>query len=166
MSICFYTATGELLDAEQVSLGSDYHVRLADSEASPVNGVLQVEETAGMMTIKGDGFEIPFSKETGLISNATSKGQVIIEKGPFLHLDINLNHLTGAEVRKSARKFLTSDSDWKKQSLTYTRKEGAVEVALSGFYQDVQTGYPDPDISRRGNECQLCRCGTAKRLPA
>ena len=126
-------------DAEQVSLGSDYHVRLADSEASPVNGVLQVEETAGMMTIKGDGFEIPFSKETGLISNATSKGQVIIEKGPFLHLDINLNHLTGAEVRKSARKFLTSDSDWKKQSLTYTRKEGAVEVALSGFYQDVQT---------------------------
>lgn len=128
LSICFYTATGELLDAEQVSLGSDYHVRLADSEASPVNGVLQVEETAGMMTIKGDGFEIPFSKETGLISNATSKGQVIIEKGPFLHLDINLNHLTGAEVRKSARKFLTSDSDWKKQSLTYTRKEGAVEV--------------------------------------
>lgn len=74
LSICFYTATGELLDAEQVSLGSDYHVRLADSEASPVNGVLQVEETAGMMTIKGDGFEIPFSKETGLISNATSKG--------------------------------------------------------------------------------------------
>ena len=139
LSICFYTATGELLDAEQVSLGSDYHVRLAGSEASPVNGVLQVEETAGMMTIKGDGFEIPFSKETGLISNATSKGQVIIEKGPFLHLDINLNHLTGAEVRKSARKFLTSDSDWKKQSLTYTRKEGAVEVALSGFYQDVQT---------------------------
>ena len=139
LSICFYTATGELLDAEQVSLGSDYHVRLADSEASPVNGVLLVEETAGMMTIKGDGFEIPFSKETGLICNATSKGQVIIEKGPFLHLDINLNHLTGAEVRKSARKFLTSDSDWKKQSLTYTRKEGAVEVALSGFYQDVQT---------------------------
>lgn len=139
LSICFYTATSELLDAEQVSLGSDYHVRLADSEASPVNGVLLVEETAGMMTIKGDGFEIPFSKETGLICNATSKGQVIIEKGPFLHLDINLNHLTGAEVRKSARKFLTSDSDWKKQSLTYTRKEGAVEVALSGFYQDVQT---------------------------
>ena len=91
LSICFYTATGELLDAEQVSLGSDYHVRLADSEASPVNGVLLVEETAGMMTIKGDGFEIPFSKETGLICNATSKGQVIIEKGPFLHLDINLN---------------------------------------------------------------------------
>ena len=166
LSICFYTATGELLDAEQVSLGSDYHVRLADSEASPVNGVLLVEETAGMMTIKGDGFEIPFSKETGLICNATSKGQVIIEKGPFLHLDINLNHLTGAEVRKSARKFLTSDSDWKKQSLTYTRKEGSGGSRPLRLLSGCANGYPDPDISRRGNECQLCRCGTAERISA
>lgn len=139
LSIRFYTAAGELLDAEQVSLGSDNLLCPAGSKASPVNGALQVEETASMITVKGDGFEIPFSKETGLIRNATSKGQVIIEEGPFLHLDINLNHLTGAEVRKSAQKFLTSDSDWRKQSLTYTRKEGAVEVALSGSYKDVQT---------------------------
>lgn len=137
--IRFYTATGELLDVEQISLGNGRRLCLADSKASPVNDGLQVEEAFGMITVKGNGFEIPFSKETGLICNATSKGQVIIEKGPFLHLDINLNHLTGAEVRKSAQKFLTSDSDWKKQSLTYTRKEGAVEVALSGSYKDVQT---------------------------
>jgi len=137
LSVRFYTATGELLDAEQVSLGCDNHIYLTDLKSSPANGVLQVEETADMITVKGNGFEIPFSKETGLICNATSKGQVIIEKGPFLHLDINLNHLTGAEVRKSAQKFLTSDSDWKKRGLTYTRKEGVVEVALSGSYKDV-----------------------------
>lgn len=139
LSVRFYTATGELLDAEQVSLGCDNHIYLTDSKSSPANGVLRVEETADMITVKGNGFEIPFSKETGLICNATSKGQVIIEKGPFLHLDINLNHLTGAEVRKSAQKFLTSDSDWKKRGLTYTRKEDVVEVALSGSYKDVQT---------------------------
>ena len=133
--VSFYTATGELIDREQVKLGNE-PVRLLDARREQP---LDVEETAELICIKGTDFEIPFSKETGLIRNATSKGQVIIEKGPFLHLDINLNHLTGAEVRKSARKFLTSDSDWKKQSLTYTRKEGAVEVALSGFYQDVQT---------------------------
>lgn len=133
--VSFYTATGELIDREQVKLGNE-PVRLLDARREQP---LDVEETAELICIKGTDFEIPFSKETGLIRNATSKGQVIIEKGPFLHLDINLNHLTGAEVRKSARKFLASDSDWKKQSLTYTRKEGAVEVALSGFYQDVQT---------------------------
>lgn len=163
LSICFYTATGELLDAEQVSLGSDYHVRLADSEASPVNGVLQVEETAGMMTIKGDGFEIPFSKETGLISNATSKGQVIIEKGPFLHLDINLNHLTGAEERPEVpdlrQRLEEAEPDLYPQR-GYGR--GRPLRLLSGC----ANGYPDPDISRRGNECQLCRCGTAERISA
>ena len=133
--VSFYTATGELIDREQVRLGNE-PVHLLDARREQP---LDVEETAELICIKGTDFEIPFSKETGLICNATSKGQVVIEKGPFLHLDINLNHLTGAEVRKSARKFLTSDSDWKKQSLTYTRKEGTVEVALSGFYQDVQT---------------------------
>ena len=133
--VSFYTATGELIDREQVRLGNE-PVHLLDARREQP---LDVEETAELICIKGTDFEIPFSKETGLICNATSKGQVVIEKGPFLHLDINLNHLTGAEVRKSARKFLTSDSDWKKQSLTYTRKEGTVEVALSGSYKDVQT---------------------------
>lgn len=140
LHIRFYTAAGELLDVEQVSLGSG-RLLCEDTprQMSPVAAQLQVEETSEQICIKGTDFEIPFSKETGLICNATSKGQVIIEKGPFLHLDINLNHLTGAEVRKSARKFLTSDGDWKKQSLTYTCKEGVVEVALSGSYQEVQT---------------------------
>ena len=133
--VSFYTATGELIDREQVRLGNE-PVHLLDARREQP---LDVEETAELICIKGTDFEIPFSKETGLICNATSKGQVVIEKGPFLHLDINLNHLTGAEVRKSARKFLTADSDWKKQSLTYTRKEGTVEVALSGSYKDVQT---------------------------
>lgn len=133
--VSFYTATGELIDREQVRLGNE-PVHLLDARREQP---LDVEETAELICIKGTDFEIPFSKETGLICNATSKGQVVIEKGPFFHLDINLNHLTGAEVRKSARKFLTSDSDWKKQSLTYTRKEGTVEVALSGSYKDVQT---------------------------
>ena len=133
--VSFYTATGELIDREQVKLGNE-SVRLLNARREQP---LEVEETPGMICIKGTDFEIPFSKETGLICNATSKGQLVIEKGPFLHLDINLNHLTGAEVRKSAQKFLTSDSDWRKQSLTYIRKEGVVEVALSGFYKDVQT---------------------------
>lgn len=135
----FYTATGELLDAEQVVLGSDCRLSRDCQNVSPADGTLQVEETSDQIRVKGTDFEIPFSKETGLICNATSKGRVIIGKGPFLHLDINLNHLTGAEVRKSAQKFLTSDSDWKKQSFSYTRKEGVVEVSLAGSYKDVQT---------------------------
>lgn len=70
--------------------------------------------------------------------NAVSRGKVIIEKGPFLNLDINLNHLTGAEVRKSADKFIINDSDWRKKSFIWNQKNGYVHVQLSGFYKDVQ----------------------------
>ncbi len=45
--------------------------------------------------IRGEGFEIPFDKATGLIVNAKAGEQVIIEKGPFLNLYVNLNHLNG-----------------------------------------------------------------------
>lgn len=75
----------------------------------------------------------------GLICNATVDGRVFIEKGPFLNLDINLNHLTGAEVRKSATKFLTADADWRKQSVTYMKQGKNVQVILKGRYNDVDT---------------------------
>lgn len=129
----FYGSDGELIDAEQVSLGKSDRPLLNATRQYP----LEVEETPEQLVIKGHDFVIPFSKETGLITNATSKGQVFIEKGPFVNLDINLNHLTGAEVRKAANKFATSDADWKKRSLTYTQKDGTVEVSLSGSYQEV-----------------------------
>lgn len=133
--ISFYTPCGELIDREQITLGNE-PVRLLDATRQYP---LQVEETPDRLLVKGQNFEIPFDKATGLITNATSNGQIIIEKGPFLHLDINLNHLTGAEVRKSANKFSTSDDDWKKQSFTYARKDNGVEVALAGYYGNVLT---------------------------
>lgn len=131
----FFSSDGELIDADLITLGKE---KIA-LPAATRRGGLQVEETADRIVVRGDAFEIPFCKESGLICNATSNGKVFIEKGPFLHLDINLNHLTGAEVRKSADKFRTSDADWKKKSLTYAKKGNYVEVSLSGFYQEVLT---------------------------
>ena len=100
--------------------------------------------------IRGEGFEIPFDKATGLIVNAKAGEQVIIEKGPFLNLYVNLNHLTGAEVRKMANHFTISDSDWKKTSFSYTEKEnGTVKVALVGSYRGVVAEF-DILISPKG----------------
>ncbi|WP_288734195.1 glycoside hydrolase family 2 TIM barrel-domain containing protein [uncultured Parabacteroides sp.] len=133
--IRFFTAGGDLIDASLVTLGQPA-ITLPQSHR---NGPLLVEENADRIVVKGDGFEIPFCKETGLICNATVDGQVFIEKGPFLNLDINLNHLTGAEVRKSATKFLTADADWRKQSITYIKQGKNVQVILKGRYNDVDT---------------------------
>lgn len=133
--IRFFTAGGDLIDASLVTLGQPA-ITLPQSHR---NGPLLVEENTDRIVVKGDGFEIPFCKETGVICNATVDGRVFIEKGPFLNLDINLNHLTGAEVRKSATKFLTADADWRKQSITYMKQGKNVQVILKGRYNDVDT---------------------------
>lgn len=134
LRIGFYTAAGELIDAEQVTLG----MGKVEMPAPRAGKELRVEETAERLILKGDGFEIPFDRSTGLIRQATSNGQVVIEQGPFLHLDINLNHLTGAEVRKRADNFKTSPAEWKQGRFSYERKDDRVVVSLDGTYGEIR----------------------------
>ena len=134
--IRFLTADGQLIDAELLTLGA---VRIElPSRQHPGDG-LQLTETADRLILQGDHFEIPFDKQTGLIAGAVSDGTVVIEQGPFLHLDINLNHLTGAEVRKRADNFQTAPADWKKEQFTYEKKNDRVVVLLTGYYREVKT---------------------------
>lgn len=133
----FFTTDGELIDAYRPVLGKekiDYPAVLPGKE-------LTVTETESLLTIIGEGFEIPFDKATGLICNAKAGEEIIIEKGPFLNLYVNLNHLTGAEVRKVADRFVTSDADWKKTSFNYRQQAGNVYVALSGTYRNVYVDF-------------------------
>lgn len=125
---------GELIDAENILLGKEK----IDFPTPKQKSSLSIEETSEQLLVKGENFKVPFNKTTGLIHNAVSNGQVIIEKGPFLNMDINLNHLTGAEVRKSANKYLVADADWQKKDLTWEKKENHILVKLSGTYQTVQ----------------------------
>ncbi|GHT72029.1 hypothetical protein AGMMS50239_41360 [Bacteroidia bacterium] len=52
------------------------------------------------------------------------KREIIIGKGPFLHLDVNKNVPTDA-------------ADWQKKDLSYRQKNGQVEITLSGTYRQV-----------------------------
>ena len=128
-----YTREGELIDADNILIGSK---KVAYPQASR-GGKLTIDDADNKLTVRGEGFEIPFCKESGLICNATVNGRVFIEKGPFLNMDINLNHLSGAEARERAEQFLVSDADWKKRSLTYGIETGNVHVMLSGSYGNV-----------------------------
>ena len=129
--IQFFSSTGALIDAEQIILGKTARSFSVSENKSP----LRIEETSDKIIVKGDGFEIPFCKSSGLIQNATSKGKIIIKEGPFVHLDINLNHLTGAEVRKSASKYQTSETDWQLKGFSYTNESEQVIFTLSGVYK-------------------------------
>lgn len=126
----FFDTEGRLVDAYRFALGMEK----IDFPSTTSGDKLSVEENGQFITVRGTGFEIPFNKETGLIMNAKAGDKVLIEKGPFLNLYINLNHLTGAEVRKTANRFITSDADWKKTAFSYREQADGVYVDLTGEY--------------------------------
>lgn len=127
----FIANDGLLIDAYTISLGK------CVQQKSEVKGKLTVEESNTTLVIKGENFMIPFDKSTGLICNATSHGQVVIEKGPFLNLDLNVNHKTGPEVREKARSYVVDDKDWQMKSFTYTNSTEKVNVTVNGLYKSI-----------------------------
>lgn len=136
LMIGFYTKEGDLIDMEKISLGNKFA-----KEATSMKTIytpLVIKETSDSLIINGKDFSVPFSKNDGLIHNLTVKDEVIMEKGPFVNLDINLNHLTGAEVRKSANKFLLNADDWKMKGISYNKVDKNVIISLSGEYKDVE----------------------------
>ncbi|MEG1617131.1 MAG: glycoside hydrolase family 2 TIM barrel-domain containing protein [Bacteroidales bacterium] len=132
VKIDFLTNENELIDAYVVTLGS--HSSFGAEKSS---GKLHVRETADQLVIEGKDFCIPFDKKSGLIVDAVSKGEVVIEKGPFLNLDLNVNHLTGAEVREKARNYIVNDEDWMPGEFSWKKEKHQVDILLSGKYRDI-----------------------------
>lgn len=135
LDVRFYAANGELIDSERISLGEQ---PVGMPEPPERTSPLEVYETASHFIVQGEDFEIPFSKQTGLIENAASHGLVFIERGPFLNLFVNLNHLSGAEIRKMADHIATSENDWQMSNVFYEKKDGKVNVSLAGSYKDIR----------------------------
>lgn len=133
----FFTSDGKLIDAYQLYLGSENIAYPPKSNGT----TLSVEENNEFIVVRGENFEIPFCQKDGLIHHAKAGKEVLIEKGPFLNLHINLNHLSGAEIRKMADHFKISDTDWKKETLNYQKYPDAVYVNLSGTYQHVKVDF-------------------------
>ena len=131
----FFDAKGELIDAEQIQIGQIPVIEC--SRQIGKESAVQVKETDDFVVFRGSDFEIPFNKQTGLIENALSKGQVVIEKGPFLNLDLNVNHKTGPEVREKARSYTVADKDWQKDSFSYWQEGNHVRVMLEGHYAGI-----------------------------
>ena len=133
----FFTLDGQLIDAYNIVLGKDNITYPA-----LLNGKsLLVKDKETAFVICGNGFEIPFDKTTGLIVNAKRGNEILIEKGPFLNVYANLNHLSGAEVRKMADHFCVADGDWSKKSFDLKQREGNVYVELTGTYKEVKVDF-------------------------
>lgn len=150
----FISANGDMIDAEMVRLGG---------KSSPVERIvsdsqkLTVENTNDYLIVRGDGFEVPIDLATGMIVNAKSGQNVVINGGPFVYMDINLNHLSGAEVRKSADKFYTHAKDWKLKSMEHKTIDGVVHLFLKGSYAEVSA---DIQLSVFANGKIVCNYST------
>jgi hypothetical protein len=106
----FFTKQNELIDTYTVTLGREINAVSVKPSGTP----LVIEETGEYVTVKGDGFAIPFNKSTGLITDATSQGETVIAKGPFLNLSVNRVNLP--------------ETDWKKTGFTYKKNNERVEI--------------------------------------
>lgn len=133
----FFDLSNRLIDAEQLTIeGSAANEASALSEQN-----LTVSDENDYLIIRGTTFEIPFNKLTGLIENAQSQNEVILEKGPFINLELNFNHKTGPEVREKARNFILNEQTWSKQSLTWEKSDKGINVKLTGTYQNIFATY-------------------------
>ena len=134
----FLDRNGQLIDAYQPTIG-----QTRKTSATPVvsGAALVVTDAATVLTVAGPGFTIPFDKNTGLITNAKSGNEVVIERGPLAHMQVNLNHLSGAEVRKMASSYTVDPDSWEKESFDWKKTGDDVCVRLSGHYGDVHVDY-------------------------
>lgn len=134
VEVAFQTAQGELIDKYRLTLGEEsiHYPDLADSRS------LRIEENSEYLVICGNGFEIPFNKADGLITRAKAGNEVLIAKGPFLHLYVNLNHLSGAEVRKTANHIKVDGQEWRLSTFHYRKVGSDVLVTTTGTYNKVR----------------------------
>ncbi len=134
LRVAFTTAAGDTIDSYLFTIG---HIPAALPEPTLGGAPLTVSDGAASLTVTGRGFTVPFDKATGLITNATVDGHIAIESGPYFNGYVNLNHLSGAEVRKIADHITVNPADWQLTSLTHSRINDNVRVDIVGTYADV-----------------------------
>lgn len=132
----FFSAQNELIDASLLTVGTINTAAVCSTDKT-----ISIEETPEQVIVKGSSFSIPFQKNTGLIKNALSNGEIVLSEGPFLNLDLNFSHKTGAEVREKASNHIVNPNHWQKQSFTYQKMDDQVNVKLKGTYKGITVNF-------------------------
>lgn len=109
----FYKTTNEyrrIVVADEITFGqANYTVADAKGPAP------EISEDETSFTVKGDNFQIDFSKETGKITNGSYNGETVLVGGP--NLNVNLN----------------DPEAWTKESITAEIQENEAVVTIAGI---------------------------------
>ncbi len=137
LRIDFRDDAGRLVDT--------YLVWLGQRVLSPVPALdgdeLRTQDDDKLITIIGSGFTVSFDKRTGLIAGVRAGEQSLISGGPYLNAYINLNHLSGAEVRKMADHYAVRPDDWKLTVFEINVDADEAKVRTTGTYGPVRVQF-------------------------
>ncbi|MBD5324976.1 MAG: beta-galactosidase [Bacteroides sp.] len=115
-------------------------VALPEAVASGSPTPLKIHRAAEATRISGNGFEVRVNAATGLLS-AEVDGSEVISSGPYLNAYINFNHLSGAEVRKTANHLIVDADEWQMESSSLEPYGKDVIVYTAGRYGSVRVTY-------------------------
>lgn len=131
VNLKFYTADKKLMiDEYNVQMDTVSYRFTPASEEAP-----ELKEDADAIQILGDDFEVVFSKETGLITNASYQGKTMVTGGPYLHV-------TGMSLGA-----WTKDAEG---GITAKTEGNYVYVTLKGTYANKQKVTFVVKVSRNG----------------
>ena len=114
----FYTSDGIMVDEYCIPLAEVRRQFTPAGENPP-----KLDETEEAITVSGEGFEVSFSKETGMISSAVISGteEPLITGGPYLHV-------TGTELGA----WIPDNG----QGLSAVTEAGQAVITMNGHYEN------------------------------
>lgn len=134
LCIEFFNKANELIDRYHFTLGKEK----INFPVATVKGTLSVEETESFIILKGKNFEIPFSKKSGLITDAKINGETFIKQGPFLN---HFNFVKASRKQPDVTPFSIETKDWVKTNLKYNEHTDNITVELSGTYKNTNVDF-------------------------
>jgi hypothetical protein len=122
---------GDVLNLKAYRMGDilvdEYNLAInppaAPALPKPAGPPPSIEEQAGSIVVRGAGFELTFSRQTGLITSGTYRGTRIIESGPYLNL-------VGQQL-----------AEWALKSVRASREAAEAVVNISGNYGPVAVDF-------------------------
>lgn len=135
-TICveFASADNRMIDIYNLVLKDERYVPVfKDLDITSKGGEdLKIETTDSHYIIKNNLFTLPVNKKNGWIENLTCNGKIVIKKGPFINLDINLRNVEWGDIGASVPDFVLDDCDWKLEGLKIDSLNNEVNVYIDG----------------------------------
>jgi len=132
LNLCFFQNDTFLVD--------EYHLQLGEKAIilpALKKGTLDVNETENRIFISGKDFQLHVNKHTGLLENVRASDELLIEKGPYIHLIVTKTRSSRSgidDVQNYAQ-------HWKCSGFDFNMGDGIFIIHSKGFYDSISANF-------------------------